>query len=77
MKRQLTRALAGFVPKRVRAPVVCFVAKESVGSIRHSPDPWRNVCGNFRSITVRGAHRSCVTVYGDHLARELNTVLNG
>lgn len=77
MRRQLTRALAGFIPKRVRAPVVCFVAKESAGSIRHSPDPWRSLCRDFRAITVPGAHLSCITTYGGELARELGAVLNG
>ncbi|MFZ1991417.1 MAG: AMP-binding protein [Alphaproteobacteria bacterium] len=77
MKRQLTRALAGFVPKSIRAPVVCVVAQQSVGSIRFSPKPWRAICRDFRTITVPGAHLSCITTHARALAQELSAVLDG
>jgi thioesterase domain-containing protein len=66
------RAMAQYVPRKVRADVVCLVCEEYSAKWGYQAEPWANLCTNLRHTRIPGGHHSCVIDHMDELASCLN-----
>jgi oxalate---CoA ligase len=66
------RAMAQYVPRKVRADVVCLVCEENSTKWGYQAQPWTNLCTNLRHTRIPGGHHSCVIDHMDELASCLN-----
>jgi acyl-CoA synthetase (AMP-forming)/AMP-acid ligase II/thioesterase domain-containing protein len=67
------QAMSQYVPRKVRADVVCLVCEEYSAKWGYRAEPWRNLCANLRYARIPGGHHSCII---DHMG-ELATCLDG
>jgi thioesterase domain-containing protein/acyl carrier protein len=67
------RAMAQYVPPKVRAEVVCLVCEEYSAKWGYQAEPWKKLCTNLRQARIPGGHHTCII---DHMS-ELASCLNG
>jgi acyl-CoA synthetase (AMP-forming)/AMP-acid ligase II/thioesterase domain-containing protein len=67
------RAMSQYVPRKVRAEVVCVVCEEYSAKWGYRAEPWKNLYSNVRQARIPGGHHTCII---DHVV-ELASCLDG
>jgi acyl-CoA synthetase (AMP-forming)/AMP-acid ligase II/thioesterase domain-containing protein/acyl carrier protein len=70
------RAMAQYIPPKVRAEVVCLVCEEYSAKWGYQAEPWKNLCTNVRQARIPGGHHTCIIDHVGELANCLNGTLS-
>ena len=68
-------AMAGFIPRRLVAKLVCITPDASRSRFNFAAAPWQRLTGSFESIATAGDHTSCLTTEADALIANIRRVL--
>lgn len=66
------RAMARYVPRRIRAEMVCLLSEERAAERACATDPWKRLATSVRTALVQGEHHTCVSRHVGELAACLN-----
>ena len=66
------RAMAKYLPPRIRAVIVCLLSDEYVGRKEYDAAPWRRLAPHVQSGRLPGQHNTCVSTHVGELAERLN-----
>ncbi len=69
------RAMAKYLPSRVRAGIVCLVCEEYAARREFAGAPWRRLAPVVREAIVPGEHNTCVSRHVGALADRLNRLM--
>jgi acyl-CoA synthetase (AMP-forming)/AMP-acid ligase II/thioesterase domain-containing protein/acyl carrier protein len=66
------RAMAKYLPPRIRAEIVCLLSEEYVGRKEYDAAPWKRLSPHVQSGRLPGQHNTCVSTHVGELAERLN-----
>jgi acyl-CoA synthetase (AMP-forming)/AMP-acid ligase II/thioesterase domain-containing protein len=66
------RAMSKYLPKRIRAAVVCLLSEEYAGRKEYDAAPWARLAPQVQCGRLPGQHNTCVSTHVDVLAQRLN-----
>ena len=66
------RAMAKYLPPRIRAEIVCLLSEEYVDRKEYDAVPWKRLSPHVQSGRLPGQHNTCVSTHVGELAERLN-----
>ncbi len=66
------RAMAKYLPPRIRAEIVCLLSEEYVDRKEYDAAPWKRLSPHVQSGRLPGQHNTCVSTHVGELAERLN-----
>jgi len=69
------RAMANYIPPKIRSMVYCVLCEQSRGTKKFSASVWDHLAREIQVEYVEGAHLTCITTYLDDFSKVTNKIL--
>jgi oxalate---CoA ligase len=69
------RAMARYVPPRIRAELICLLSEEYAQKKEYSIEPWTRLAPKVRSQGIPGEHNTCISRHVGELAACINRMM--
>ena len=70
------RAMSQYIPRKVRAEIICLVCEEYSAKKAYAASPWKRLATSVRSARTPGQHHTCVSRHVGELAACLNRMMS-
>ena len=70
------RAMSHYIPRQVRADIVCLLSEEAAAKKAYATGPWKRLATNVRYAPIPGEHHTCVSRHVGELAACLNKTMS-